>query len=141
MLGYFFLFDITFPQSPEQWFAVAAAIIFAWLVSFSFRFLVNLASFWIPNATGIARFAFILMWFFSGFLMPLRFFPVWFVSLSSLTPFPYMVNTVVEVYLGLVTGRELLSALALQLVWAVVLVLVGQGVLRAGLRRLVILGG
>jgi ABC-2 type transport system permease protein len=141
MLGYAFLFDITYPDSARQWLALAVAIFLAWLVSFSFRFIVNLASFWVPNATGIARFAFILMWFLSGFMMPLRFFPDWFVTLSSLTPFPYMVNTVVEVYLGLVAGRELIIALFAQLVWAALLMLIGQFILRAGLRRLVILGG
>lgn len=141
MLGYALLFDITVPQSLGQWLALAVAVVLAWLVSFSFRFLVNLTAFWIPNATGIARFAFILTWFFSGFLMPLRFFPEWFVKLSSYTPFPYMVNTVIEVYLGLVSGRELYFALISQLTWALILILVGQFVLRAGVRRLVILGG
>jgi ABC-2 type transport system permease protein len=141
MIGYALLFDITVPQTIGQWIALAAAVLLAWLVSFSFRFLTNLAAFWIPNATGIARFAFILTWFLSGFLMPLRFFPEWFVKLASFTPFPYMVNTVIEVYLGLVSGRELYLALISQLVWAVVLILIGQYVLRAGVRRLVILGG
>ena len=141
MLGYALLFDISYPQSLEQWLALVIALFLGWLVSFSFRFLVNLSAFWIPNATGIARFAFILMWFFSGFIMPLRFFPEWFVKLCNLTPFPYMLNTIIEIYLGLVSGRELYFALISQLVWVAVLMLVGQIVLRAGVRRLVILGG
>jgi ABC-2 type transport system permease protein len=116
-------------------------LVLAWLVSFSFRFLINLTSFWTPNATGIVRLAFILVMFCSGFLMPLRFFPEWFVKLISLTPFPYMVNTLIEVYLGLVAGRDLYIALFLQLAWTIMLILAGQIALRAGLRRLVILGG
>lgn len=141
MIGYTFLFDITYPQTFWQWIAFALAVIFAWLVSFSFRFIVNLAAFWIPNAAGITRFAFILMWFLSGFLMPLRFFPNWFVQICGFTPFPYMVNTVIEVYLGLVSGIDFIYSLGAQLMWAMILILIGQVILRAGIRRLVILGG
>lgn len=141
MIGYALVFDITYPHSLEQWLALAIVVVMAWLISFSFRFLINLAAFWMPNATGIIRFGFVLMSFFSGFIMPLRFFPEWFVRLSSFTPFPYMVNTVVEVYLGLVSGRGLMLALFAQIIWAIVLILVGKLVLRAGIRRLVILGG
>jgi ABC-type uncharacterized transport system permease subunit len=52
-----------------------------------------------------------------------------------------MLNTVVEVYLGVLKGPELLKALAFQLMWVLVLFLGAQFVLRAGVRRLVILGG
>ena len=73
--------------------------------------------------------------------MPLRFFPDWFVQVCNLTPFPSMVNTVIEVYLGTLTGPELLRALGMQLLWIVVLFITCQLVLRAGVCRLVIQGG
>ncbi|MBA3531280.1 MAG: ABC-2 family transporter protein [Ardenticatenales bacterium] len=141
MAAYALIFPIIVPQGAEQWLALVVALILALLVSFAWRFLVNLAAFWTPNALGIGRFAFILSWFLSGFLMPLRFFPDWFQAICSLTPFPQVVNTVVEVYLGLLTGADLLRALGVQLLWAIGLILASQLVLRAGVRRLVILGG
>lgn len=130
-------------QHPRGWGWVALALVLAlsWLVSFAWRFLVNLSAFWSPNARGVGRFAFALAWFFSGFLVPLRFFPDGLARLSYLTPFPHMINTVVEVYLGLLDGRALIGALLMQALWAVGLIVVGQLVLRAGVRRLVILGG
>lgn len=141
LLGYALLFDITIPRSWSQWLGLSLSVVFAWMLSFSYRFLLNLSGFWIPNATGIMRFSFILMWLFSGFLMPLRFYPDWFVNLCSYTPFPYMVNTVVEVYLGLVQGRDLPLALLTQIGWIIVLIVAGHLTLKAGVRRLVILGG
>jgi ABC-2 type transport system permease protein len=141
MIGYAILFDITYPKSLVQWTGVILSLILALLVSFSYRFLLNLASFWIPNVMGITRFGFIILWFFSGFLMPLRFFPDWFAQLCYLTPFPYMLNIVVDIYLGLVMDLELLYALLAQCFWALVLIFLGQLVLKAGIRRLVILGG
>ena len=52
--GYAVFFDITIPQSLPQWLAFFLVLVLAWLISFSWRFLVNLAAFWTPNALGIA---------------------------------------------------------------------------------------
>ncbi|RPI86403.1 MAG: ABC transporter permease [Chloroflexi bacterium] len=141
MLAYAVVFGITVPHTAVQWLALAAALWLGWLVSFAWRFLLNLSAFWTPNAIGVARFGFVLSWFMSGFLMPLRFFPDWFVQICYLTPFPHTVNTVVEIYLGLLSGPEILMALGGQALWAAVLIAAGQLVLQLGIRKLVIQGG
>jgi ABC-2 type transport system permease protein len=141
MLAYALLFKITLPHNAVQWLALGLTLGLAWLLSFSWRFLINLAAFWTPNALGVGRFGFILSWFLSGFMMPLRFFPEWFQRLCYLTPFPHMVNTTVETYLGTLTGPALIQALLAQILWAIILIAVGQLVLRAGVRQLVIQGG
>jgi ABC-2 type transport system permease protein len=139
--GYALIFDLSWPQKTSQWLAFGVALFFSWLISFLWRFLINLVSFWTPNAVGILRFLFTLSWFFSGFLMPLRFFPDWVVKISYLTPFPLILNTVVEIYLGVLQGPEVLQTIALQILWVLTLWLGSLFVLRAGVRRLVILGG
>jgi ABC-2 type transport system permease protein len=141
MVAYALFVGITLPQSGGQWLALGMALGLGWLISFAWRFLVNLAAFWTPNALGVGRFAFVSSWFLSGFLMPIRFFPAWFVWLAHLTPFPHTVNTLIEVYLGVLTGPALMRALLAQLLWAMALIVAGQLVLRAGVRRLVIQGG
>ena len=141
MAGYALLFNLTWPESARQWLALALTLFLSWLISFLWRFLVNLTSFWTPNARGVLRLFFMLSWFFSGFLMPLRFFPDWVIKLSYLTPFPHMLNTVVEVYLGVLQGRELLLAVLFQILWIIGLLLAARVILGAGVRRLVILGG
>lgn len=75
MVSYAVFFGITTPSSPGGWLAFSVSLFLAWLLSFSWRFLINLSAFWVPNALGVARFGFTLSWFLSGFLMPLRFFP------------------------------------------------------------------
>jgi ABC-2 type transport system permease protein len=141
IIGYFLFFDIAIPGFPYGWLALLASLVLAWLVSFSWRFLVNLVAFWEPNALGTIRLFFIISWFASGFFMPLRFFPEWAQRLCYLTPFPHWINTVVEIYLGLLTPPEIVQALLSQLAWGIFLVVLGQLVLRSGIRRLVILGG
>lgn len=141
LVAFSFIYELFWPRNLATIAALILSILLSWLVSFSWRFLVNLSAFWTPNARGILRLVFVLSWFFSGFLMPLRFFPAWVIQISYMTPFPHMFNTVIEVYLEILHGGELIRALLNQLLWALGLIFVGQVVLRTGIKRLVILGG
>ncbi|HXF60989.1 MAG TPA: ABC-2 family transporter protein [Caldilineaceae bacterium] len=141
MLIYALFVDLSLPQSGGQWLALAVSLFLSWLVGFAWRFLVNLAAFWSPNARGIGRFAFGIVWVLSGFYMPLRLYPDWFIAIAQATPFPAMVNTPIEVFLGLLDGPALLLALLRQLAWAVILIALSHLILSLGVRRLVIQGG
>lgn len=141
----FFIYDLffklTYPPNAMTWLAFFVSIWLAWLISFAYRFLVNLTSFWTPNARGMLRFFFVTGWFFSGFLMPLRLFPEWLQKIAMYTPFPYMLDTPVEIYMGLRSPSNILQSLSIQIVWIIILVVLAQLVLKRGTRRLVILGG
>lgn len=142
MMGaYAVLFGIILPDTAGQWFAFCISLVFGLLVSFSWRFLVNLSAFWTPYAVGVGRFAFGISWVMSGFFLPLRFYPDWFAYLCYLTPFPTSVNTVTEIYLGLLSGWAVWQGIGIQVLWVVILTVIAQILLKAGLRRLVILGG
>ena len=135
------VFDLSYPQTAVQWLSLAVVIILGWNISFGYRFLTNLAAFWTPQATGLVRFGFVLAWFFSGFLMPLRLFPDWVQTIAYWTPFPHLLNSAVEVYVGIISGPALIELLLIQLAWGVGLMVIGQLVLKTAVRRLVILGG
>ncbi|MEZ4862583.1 MAG: ABC-2 family transporter protein [Caldilineaceae bacterium] len=141
MIIYGLFFEITRPQGWVQWTALWFSIVLSWLLSFAWRFLVNLTAFWTPNAIGVGRFAFGIAWVLSGFYMPLRFFPTGFQTFCYLTPFPSMVNTTIEIYLGLLHGPALIQALVVQCGWILVTIWACRLVLRAGVHRLVIQGG
>lgn len=141
MLAYALFLEMSYPASGWPWLALLLSAALSWLIAFSWFFMVNLAAFWTPYARGICRLGFVLAWLLSGFLMPLRFLPEWLVRAAYLTPFPHLVNTVVEIYLGLLRGPKLVSALLFQALWAMLLIAVGQIMLKFAVRRLVILGG
>ena len=141
MVAYAILIGISIPHGISQWTALIVSLGLAWLLSFSWRFLVNLSGFWTPDARAIGRFGFVLLYFVTGFLMPLRFFPDWFVRICDYTPFPHMVNSVVEIYLGVLTGPQVAVVLVKQAAWAIFLIVICQLTLKYGVRRLVIQGG
>jgi len=134
-------YPILLPTSINQWLWLTISLILGWSVSFCWRYLVNLSSFWSPDARGIGRFAFTFSQALSGFIIPLRLFPEWLSQAAHYTPFPAMVNTSIEVYLGILSGDALLHALLHQVAWLIALFLLCNIVSRAGIRKLVIQGG
>ncbi|GAA5533221.1 ABC transporter permease [Deinococcus aluminii] len=135
------LWGLTWPEGASGWLLTVLSAGLAWACGFAFRFLVNGAAFWSPDAVGIGRFAWALMGLACGFLMPLAFFPAWFQTLLAWTPFPSMMNSTVEVWLGHVSGAAALRVLGVQAAWTVVLLGLAQFVLARGLRRLEVAGG
>jgi ABC-2 type transport system permease protein len=135
------LYPLELPRTAWQWPAFALALALGWLVSFAWRFLVNLSAFWTPDARGVGRIAYTVSGLLSGFLMPLRLYPDWFQQICHLTPFPALFNTSTEIFLGLLSGRELWLALLNQAAWAAGLTLLALWLYRLGVRRLVIQGG
>ncbi len=141
MLLFRLFYPVSIPHGLANWVILACSLLLAWLLSFAWRYLVSLAAFWTPDARGILRITGTVFQLLSGFIMPLALLPDWFVSIANLTPFPSMVNTSVEIYLGSYQGAQVWNALFTQLVWVVLLVVAGEIVFRAGVRRLVIQGG
>ena len=77
----------------------------------------------------------------SGFTLPISFFPDWAARLMQLLPFAGMVNTPIEIYIGVIQGDMLLLRLGMQAFWGIVLLALAHWVLSLGVRKLVIQGG
>ena len=134
-------YDIVLPTTLLHWGTFLISLILSLLVSFGWRFLVNLAAFWTPNAKGIGRFAFGLSFTFSGFFMPLAFFPDWLANFTRLTPFAASVYIPIQVFIGNVQDGAIFQSLLLQLFWVIGLVILNQIILSFGLKKLVVQGG
>jgi ABC-2 type transport system permease protein len=135
------VFDLLIPDAPVVWLAFLASLVLAVVVSFAYRFLFNLAAFWLLDYRGVGTLAMVVSTFFSGQVVPLAFFPDWLGTLAWALPFAAMVQAPIEVWLGHAQGAELAGLLALQAFWAVALLLCGRALLAAGMRKLVIQGG
>jgi len=135
------VFDLELPESPATWLWVAVSVTLAVVVSLAFRFLYNLAAFWLLDYRGVVAIAITISLLFSGFVIPLPFFPSWLETIARALPFAAMVQIPVDVFLEQAEGVDLAGALLLQVAWAVVLLGLARTVLAAALRRVVIQGG
>jgi ABC-2 type transport system permease protein len=135
------LFDLYTPARlftyPLFVLSVAAAV----LVSFSVRYLVNLAAFWLLDIRGLATAWTIAGNMFTGLFVPIHFFPGWAQAALWATPFPAMMQVPLDVIVergG--TGHSALLV-AGQLGWAAALLGVAHLVQRRAVRKLVVQGG
>ena len=100
-----------------------------------------MAAFWTTDHRGAMILALVVMSVFSGFTIPIQFFPPWLAAIASATPFPSMIQTPVDVWIGALSGSSLVGALVAQLAWAAALLGLSYGLFARGTRRLVIQGG
>lgn len=134
-------FDLTFPTNPLIWAAFLLSLTLAVIVSFAFRFLYNLTAFWTNDDRGVSVLAYIVASLFSGFLIPLAFFPPWLAAVARATPFPAMMQMPIDIFVGAVDGSEVLTTLVVQLAWAAALLVAARYLFDLGARRLVVQGG
>ena len=131
-------------QGPASLGAVllfALSLVGALWIGFGLRFLVQLSGFWLLDTRGTKQLVDTLTMFASGVMVPLMLFPDWLEPLARATPFSGLIQTPVEVFLGTVTGRDALGAVAFQLGWAFALFVAGRAVMLSATRRVVIQGG
>lgn len=131
------VFTVRVPEDAARWALFLASVALAVCVSFGFRFLWSLATFWLADYRGVAIAATMISTFLSGFLVPVSFFPAWLETLARALPFWALMQAPVDVFLG----HGGLPEIALQAVWAVGLLALGRGVLALATRRLVVQGG
>ena len=135
-----FVFDLHYPTAPLAA-AFVLSVFLAVVVSLGFRFLYNVAAFWIVDHRGVLRLSVTACLFFSGMTLPLTFFPTWLESLARVLPFASIVQVPIDVYLGKHTGLDLVWVLAVQAAWAVALLTLGRIALSRGTQKLVVQGG
>jgi ABC-2 type transport system permease protein len=141
LFGELFFRNLRFPIGLAGWLGFGASLVLAVAVSFGARFIVNLAAFWLLDVRGIVNVAGMFWTFLAGFVIPLSFLPEGLRQVVEALPFAAMIQVPIDVFLGKHQGLDLLSALAFQAAWALVLLAVGRLILAAGVRRLVVQGG
>ncbi|HWV23064.1 MAG TPA: ABC-2 family transporter protein [Thermomicrobiales bacterium] len=112
------LFDLVYPDSPARWVASFISIWFAVIVSFCFRFMMNLWGFWVLDHRGIAGITMTLMGVFSGHLLPISWYPDPVRDVLNVLPFRAMVMLPIEVWLG---QTSIVEGLGLGAFWIVVM--------------------
>lgn len=135
------LFRIRLPDRPVTWAVLPVALLLAIVISFSFRFMVNIGAFWLTDLRGLYAFFLVFVNLLSGFLVPLAFFPSGLRTLVEYLPFAGMISIPLDVYLERRAGGELVAALGLQAFWAVIFIVAAQLVLGRATRKLVVQGG
>jgi ABC-2 type transport system permease protein len=145
-LPYFLLFFLCrgfferFPDLPTLG-AFAVSLVLSFLVGFFFEACVGMVGFWFLEVTSLLYIVMTLNFFISGHMLPLDLLPKWWYNLLMFLPFHYMAYFPAVVFLGKVTGMNLVYFLAGELAWIVIFMLLARLLYRLGLRRYSAFGG
>ena len=135
------LFDVQLPASTAAALCFALSVPLAVVVSFGIRFLVASSAFWLLDQSGVKVMSGAFAIFFSGMMLPLVLFPGWLGTIARALPWSAYVQVPADIWLGKRAGADLALALGFQAMWAVILLICCQLVLRAATRKVVVQGG
>lgn len=129
------------PASAWHFGLFVVTLILGLLVTVAFSMLVYVLTFFTISPQGVRIVFTSMVEFFAGAIIPLPFFPPVWQRVLELLPFASMQNVPLRIYSGSMSGAQMERAVALQLVWLAVLVMLGSGLSRLAEKKVTIQGG
>jgi ABC-2 type transport system permease protein len=121
---------LVFPVSPPAGFVqgllFVVSLVFSFLVFALINFIIGLFAIRLKSILGLIRAKQLVIELLSGLLIPLTFFPTSFQRVFNYLPFKQITYTPLTLYLGKVTGVAAAEALSVQILWVVILAVVGH---------------
>jgi ABC-2 type transport system permease protein len=134
-------FRLSLPINMGHLFLFLLSIVLALCNVVSFAMLMYISLFYMMSQRGIKIMVTALTAFLSGGIIPLPFFPAPLLSVVRLLPFAAMQNMPLLIYSGSIVGLEAVKGIAFQIVWLMILLLIGQLSMRHALKRVIVQGG
>lgn len=108
-----------------------------WTISFA----VQMTAFWLVNIWSLITFKNVFINVLSGTMIPLWFMPHWMEGVIKYTPFSSIYFTPVQIYLGQLTSGEIFQKCIGQIIWIIVIYIIGNILWERGQKKLVVQGG
>jgi ABC-2 type transport system permease protein len=136
------VFHLRLPADAGVWAAFVLSVLLALCVSFAWRYVIALTTFWLIDVRGAVQLTSLVFLFFSGFLVPLTFFPTGLRTVAEVLPFAAVAQLPVEVFLSKHRSpADLAGVFAHQAAWLAVLLAAGRVVQARAWRKVVVQGG
>ena len=117
------------------------SMIIAYIITFAINMMVSLISFYTTYIWGVIMFKSVVIGFLSGQLIPITFFPETIGKVLKILPFSYTSFYPIYIFMGKLSGKEIIFALGVQIFWAVTLLLLMKKLYMKALIKLQVAGG
>lgn len=139
---FFFLFQqIILPTQLLTWLIFTYSLILAFIIGFNLNMLEGMSAFWFVEMRGLRYIYYTLTTLFSGYFIPLEFYPGFFQKLVLNLPFIGMSYIPVTVFMESYSVNKLFLLLLRQSVWAMILTLITYLITKKGQNKVQIQGG
>jgi ABC-2 type transport system permease protein len=135
------LFGFGAPYAWQSWLIYLLVLPLGAILGIAYRFLYNIAAFWLVEARSIVTFAAVIPLLCSGSYIPIPFLPFWLRTLMAWLPFNGFLNLPVGILLGKISGGEMWFDTAIQVGWLIVFVVIARMVTGVATRRVIVQGG
>lgn len=139
----FYLCRGFFPGWPDGPTAVAfvASLLMAFLMAFFLEATIGMMGFWFLEVSSLLFVYMLVVFFFSGHMFPIDMLPGVWGDLVKLIPLHYLAYFPSAVFLGKVTGADLMWGLCIEALWVVFFMFASRAVFLMGVRRYAGYGG
>ena len=134
-------YNITLPPTLPLFLLFVISAVLGVLVLNSFITIIYMTAFYTISSKGVRSITGSVIEFLGGSIIPLPFFPESLQKIVSMLPFASIQNTPFLIYVGHMSGSEIAESMAMQVIWLIVLFLLGRIILWHSQRRVVVQGG
>jgi len=134
-------YRLQFPMSVLQVFAFIVSVILALGLVVAFAMIMFITLFYTIAQRGIKIIVTAVSSFLSGGMIPITFFPEKVFAVVKYLPFSSMQSTPLLIYSGNITGTEILKGIAMQILWMLILILIGKVLMNHSIKHVVVQGG
>jgi ABC-2 type transport system permease protein len=119
-VAYLLIPKITYSHTNFSLFIISVLV--AHVIKFAYIFVFAMTSFWLKEYMGVRIIRKGIEGFFTGYLIPLNFFPLAMQNIFNYLPFQYMLYVPINIYLGTYSIAQSVSMIGVQVVWALIFV-------------------
>ncbi len=135
------LFGISLPKTITGVLMFVISLIMAIMITFFVEFTVGLIAFYTNSVWGLQHMKDAVLFFTTGAVIPMAFFPSILQTIILALPFKDMVYTPVAIYMGLISGEQALKAMLFQFIWLVVLMVISRVFFSTAIKKITVQGG
>lgn len=117
------------------------SMLLGFLVVAAFGMIIYGITFYTVNPMGVRMVSQSLAEFLAGAVIPLPFLPDSIKKVVELLPFAAMQNAPFRIYSGDISGKYLYQTILLQIIWLVIMVVLGKIIMHSALKKICIQGG
>ncbi|KJS85278.1 MAG: ABC transporter permease [Peptococcaceae bacterium BICA1-8] len=137
----FILLKPVIPASPGQWLLFIFSAFLGYLIRYCLELTFGLFTFWLVETGGVEDIFYFAISLFSGAMIPLWFFPGWLNTLAKFLPFQGIFFVPNSIFVGQLSGKEILPALGVQFLWLAISFLILRFVWSRAANKIIVQGG
>ena len=134
-------FNLDLTTTVPRFLLFAVSLILSSILVVALVLLYHIICLFTLDEKGIVNMFMVVSDILSGLTIPIPFFPSYLQNISNILPFRYVSDFPFRLYTGNITINEGLTGLIVQLVWIVILVIIGNLLMKKALKKAVVQGG